>query len=109
MNPVLAAWLVEVGLITWRGAIEKKYVSNPIPHLALPSEYAATVIIFGGLSLIPTGGNAAKIAGAFSWGLVLATALNLWTPSPPGSPIKVVPGSPIFKVPNTTKKKGQNV
>lgn len=80
MNPILAAWIAEAIIITYRGTRQAKFKKNPVAGLALPSEYVATVIVFGGLSLIPQGGDAGRIASTFAWGLMLATTLNLWNP-----------------------------
>jgi len=80
MNQVMAAWLVEAALITYRGAKQGRFKNNPVPGLALPSEYIATVIVFGGLSLIPSSGDGGRVAAAAGWGLVMATFLNLWAP-----------------------------
>jgi hypothetical protein len=83
MGPLLTAWLVEMGLITYRGAKQGKFATNPIPHLALPSEYVASFIIYGGLALVPEGGQ--RVAAAVGWGLVVATFLNLWDPTTVGN------------------------
>ena len=79
MNPVALAWLAEGVLITWRGASQGKYAKNPLPHIPLPSEYVASFIIFGALSMFS--GQAQRPATAAAWGIVLATALNLWDPT----------------------------
>lgn len=78
MSPLLSAWVAEMILIAYRGAKSGSTANNPIPHLALPSEYASTFIIFGALAFVP--GEAQKVATAVGWGLVLATFLNLWNP-----------------------------
>jgi hypothetical protein len=78
MTGLLTAWLAEMVLIAYRGAKNGTTANNPIPHLSLPSEYASTFIIYGALAFIP--GEGQKVAGAIGWGLVVATALNLWTP-----------------------------
>jgi hypothetical protein len=75
---LLSAWVAEMVLIAYRGAKSGSTANNPIPHLSLPSEYASTFIIFGALSFIP--GEGQKVAAAFGWGVVIATAMNLWTP-----------------------------
>ena len=88
MTGLVSAWIAEMVLIAYRGAKTGTTANNPIPHLALPSEYASTFIIFGALAFIP--GEGQKVATAAGWGLVLATFLNLWSPS---SPTKLaVPG-----------------
>jgi hypothetical protein len=80
VNTVLAAWIAETIIITYRGTRQKKFKNNPIPGFALPSEYVATVVVFGALSLVPTDSEWSRAAGAIGWGLVLATTLNLWNP-----------------------------
>lgn len=72
---VLSALLVELALITYRGAtgVDKR---QPIAGLPVPAEYAGAFLVFGALSLIPGRGKAP--ATVFAWGLVIATALNLY-------------------------------
>ena len=78
MSGLLSAWVAEMVLIAYRGAKTGSTANNPIPHLALPSEYASTFIIFGALAFVP--GEGQKVATAIGWGLVAATFLNLWNP-----------------------------
>jgi hypothetical protein len=78
VSGLLSAWVAEMILIAYRGAKSGSTANNPIPHLALPSEYASTFIIFGALAFIP--GEGQKLAAAIGWGLVAATFLDLWTP-----------------------------
>lgn len=84
MTGVLGAAFVEVVLITYRGLTTNKTLGGPIKGLPLPADYVGAVVIFGGLSLL---GNtsASGVASVFGWGLVVATALNLWTPNSPTS------------------------
>jgi len=79
MNTLLAAWVAETVLITYRGAKQGGTKNNPVAHLPLPSEYIASFVVFGGLSLVP-GPNGQRVAGLFGWGVVVATFLNLWNP-----------------------------
>lgn len=79
MNTLLAAWLAETALITYRGAKQGGSKENPVAHLPLPSEYVASFVVFGALSLVP-GPNGQRVAGLFGWGVVVATFLNLWNP-----------------------------
>ena len=88
MNSIVSAWIVEAALITYRGSRQGKFKNNPVPGLAMPSQYLATVIVFGGLSLIPQNSDAARVASALGWGLVVATFLNLWAP---GSKVSQTP------------------
>jgi hypothetical protein len=77
-NPLLYPALVETGLITYRGVINKTNVNNPIPHFPLPSQLMSVIIVYGGLSLFPE--STERLAALMGWGFVVATALNLWTP-----------------------------
>ena len=73
---LLAAFVVEIGLITWRGF---KCAGN---HLPPPADYTGAVLIYGALGLASKT-QAANVAGLIGWGFVVATALNLWTPQHP--------------------------
>ena len=74
---ILAAWLVEVGLITWRD-ITKKAPNHTIAGLPLPADYLATFIIFGTLGLVPKDSvGAHRAATLAAWGYVIATYLNV--------------------------------
>lgn len=77
MNSLALAWLAETVLITYRAVGRGEASGNPLPNLPLPSEYVGTVIVFGTLGFIP-GPNGQRVAGLLGWGLVIATALNLW-------------------------------
>ena len=77
MNTLTLAWIAEAALITYRAVGRGQASDNPVAHLPLPSEYVGTVIVFGTLGLIP-GPNGQRVAGLIGWGLVIATALNLW-------------------------------
>lgn len=83
MSGLMAAALAESAIITWRDLSQTKF-------LPLPSDYAAVVIIYGGLSLLP-GDGGARFASLFGWGLVAATFLNLWNPAAPTT--LALPGS----------------
>lgn len=74
---LLSAWLVAVGIITYRG-VKTTPRTTPLP-MPLPATYVSSFLIFGGLSLIPAEG--AGFAGAAGWALVLAMFLNLWNPN----------------------------
>ena len=76
MTGVLAALVMELALITYRGAGSKNQANNPIKNVPVPAEYAGAFIVFGGLSL--ASGRAQVPATVFAWGLVVATALNLF-------------------------------
>ncbi len=75
MGAVLAAWLVEVGLITYR---DLKSGGSTIAGLPIPADYLATMVVYGGLGLVPKSSpGAARFAAVLAWAYVLATALNL--------------------------------
>jgi hypothetical protein len=104
MNPsLMAAWLAEIAIITYRSAANKDSIPNrPIKSLPLPSEYVATFVVYGALSFIPAEG--ARAASAFGWGLVLATLLNLWEPDGTVKKVSAAPQTivPIAKNRTTT-------
>lgn len=85
MTGLLAAWMAEIAIITYRSAKQNDVGSTvkPIKGLALPSEYAATFIIYGALGFVP--GQGQKVAAAIGWGIVVATLLNLWDPNTVGN------------------------
>jgi len=74
LRGLLAAALVEAGLVTYRDLSAQKV---PPP----PSDYVAIAIIFGGLSLFPP--SASQFTSLVGWGFVVATFLNLWSPATP--------------------------
>lgn len=81
MNSLFGAFIVELGLVTFRTVRNGGIVTPttaPIPA-PLPSLYTSAILIYGGLALIP--GRGAPLAGLIGWGFVVATALNLWSPS----------------------------
>jgi hypothetical protein len=104
MNSILNAWIAEILIITYRGTRQSKFKNNPLPGFALPSEYVATIIVFGGLSLVPSDSEWSRVAGAIGWGLVLATTLNLWNPTRLGGS-GVSQASPVLEVPKTQPQK----
>lgn len=79
MAGLLAAFLAEVGLITYRdlaGSAAQKQ-GHTIIGLPLPADYLAAVAFFGALGLVPKDSGAAKVAALIGWGIVLATATNV--------------------------------
>lgn len=83
MGAVLAAWLTEAVIITWRD-VSGKAPDHTINGLPLPADYLATFILFGGLGLIPKSNvGASRFAAALAWGYVVATYLNVVNPSNP--------------------------
>ena len=97
MNPLLMPWAAELVLITYRGAKNKGFEDAPIKNVPLPSEYAATFVIYGILAALP--GQAQRPAQVFGWGLVVATFLNLWDPTTIGKK-----GGPSVKAASTVTK-----
>ena len=99
MNTLTTAWVAELVLITYRGTKQTgPQIGRPIPRLALPSEYAATLIVYGALSLVPDG-QWGQVAGLVGWGLVVATLLNLWDPA-----ASAKAGKPVVKQTPTAKE-----
>jgi hypothetical protein len=92
----MGAWIAEIILITYRSAKQThggNYpvgANRPIAHIPLPSEYAASFVIYGALSFVP--GRGAPVATAVGWGIVVATLLNLWDPATIGSSGPAVKG-----------------
>jgi len=77
MGGLFLAWLVEVGIITWRD-VSKKVPGHTINGLPLPADYLATFIIFGGLAFVPKDNpGASRTASLVGWAFVLATYLNV--------------------------------
>lgn len=73
---VLTAWLVEVGLITWRD-LTGKDPTHTINGFPLPADYLATFLIFGTLGLVSKGNEgASRAAGLAAWAFVIATYMN---------------------------------
>lgn len=69
MNPVMAAWAVEVGIIAVRDLTGPR-------RLPLPSELLATFVVFGGLTVVAGSPTWRGAANATAWGLVIATLLS---------------------------------
>ncbi len=78
MPGVVLPWMIELGLITYRG-YKKKGTTNLVGGLPLPADYLASFAIFGVLGLFS--GSAQKPATAVAWGYVAATFLNLFDPT----------------------------
>ena len=72
---VLLAWLVEVGLITWRD-LSGKDPTHVIQGFPLPADYLATFMVFGTLGLVPKDSPGSKAATLAAWAFVLATYMN---------------------------------
>lgn len=72
MNPVVAPWIAETILITWRSVRSKQ-------RPPLPSELLAGFVVFGTVSLLSN--SQPKLAATFAWGVVVATMLNFIDPS----------------------------
>jgi hypothetical protein len=98
---LLAAALVECAVVTYRDLSVQKV-------LPPPSDYVAVALIFGGLSLLPE--SASGFASLTGWGFVVATLLNLWSPSTPtklavpGGTATVQAGQPTTITPAPTSK-----
>ena len=80
MTGLLGAFLVEVGLVTYRSVTQggvKVGKTAPLPA-PMPSLYLSAVIVYGGLGLLPK--SLAPVPALLGWGFVVATWLNLYNP-----------------------------
>lgn len=82
MNGLTLAFLVEVGIITYRDIAKADAASHRVAGLPLPADYIAAGLLYGALGFAPAGGPA-RVASLFGWGIVIATYMNLWSPSSP--------------------------
>lgn len=79
MTGLLAAWVAEIGIITYRAVkLNAAQGAGTLAGLPLPSEYAASFLYYGALSLVPSASGASKVATALAWGMTIATFLNLY-------------------------------
>lgn len=69
MNPALAAWAAEVGIITIRDLSSNR-------RFPLPSEFLSTFVVFGTLTALGGTETGRRPSAAIAWGLVIATALS---------------------------------
>lgn len=72
-----AAWFASLGLVSWRTVHNMK-------RPPLPSEVLATIVVFGGLSMLSVSETAAPVAMLFGWGVVVSQVLGFF-PATPGS------------------------
>lgn len=79
MGGLMAAFLAEVGMITYRD-IAGKDPAHAIAGLPLPADYLAAVVLFGVLGLASRNDQAKTFATVLGWGFVIATAMNLGGP-----------------------------
>jgi hypothetical protein len=80
MSGLFAAFMVEVGLITYRSVTQggtKTPTAAPL-KAPLPSIYTSAILVFGGLALLPK--SLAPLPSLVGWGVVAATFLNVYTP-----------------------------
>lgn len=75
MGALMAAFLAEIGLITYRD-ITRNDPLHQVAGLPLPADYTAAIVLFGALGLAPKDGPD-KVAALLGWAFVIATALNL--------------------------------
>jgi hypothetical protein len=78
MTAALAAWLVEMGLVTWR---QYRAAGSNAAGLPLPADYLAVTALFALFGLPPRGSEVGKVTGALAWAYVLATYMNIVDPS----------------------------
>lgn len=74
----LAAFIAEVGLVTYRGFARP----GPLGHLPLPATFTAVALVYGLLGLLVKT-QAEPVATALGWGFVVATFFNVWNPTAP--------------------------
>lgn len=84
MTGLFGAFLVEVGIITYRAATQGQVVSRkgkqstaPLPA-PLPSLYTSAILVYGALGLMPK--SLAPAPALVGWGFVVATFINLYKP-----------------------------
>jgi hypothetical protein len=80
MSGLFAAFMVEVGLITYRSVTQggtKVPTAAPL-KAPLPSNYVSAVFVYGALALLPK--SLTPIPSLLGWGFVVATFLNVYTP-----------------------------
>lgn len=85
MSGLLGAFLVEVGLVTYRSVTQGGIKTGPggtAPIRApLPSLYTSALIIYGSLAVVASSSQSARpVATLVGWGFVVATFLNLYVP-----------------------------
>lgn len=74
-GPLLAAALVETGIVTWRDVSGQQ--GHVVDGLPLPADYVAVVILYGALSFLADAGPGARtVANLVGWGYVVATLLT---------------------------------
>jgi len=79
---LFAAWMSEVGLITYRIVSKGRPVAAGGYKIPWPADYVATFIVFGPLSLLgELRGGWDRVAALAGWGFVVATVLNLVDPT----------------------------
>jgi hypothetical protein len=83
---LLTAWFASLGITTWRTVTK-------LQRPPLPSEIVASMIVFGGLSLVSSSDTAAPAATLFGWGVVVAQFLGFF-PATPGSDLNAPPAVP---------------
>ena len=77
MGGIFLAWIVEVGIITWRD-LTGKAKNHTVSGMPIPADYVATFIIFGALGMVPKDNvGASRTATLTAWAYVVATYLNV--------------------------------
>ena len=73
---LLAPATAETALIVYRNVRKGEAAKLPVPYLPVPAQLISVAVVYGGLSLVPDRYD--RIAGLFAWGVVIATALNVF-------------------------------
>jgi hypothetical protein len=78
MDPLLLPWVVEIGLISYRDMTQGNASQGDKPEKRppLPSELAATFVVFGAFTLVSAANP--RLGGLLGWGIVLATGLQVF-------------------------------
>lgn len=96
MGTLFAALLAEAGLVTYRVIGQGWTKDYPLP-MPLPADYVAIGLIYAALALLNEAQSIRPLPALVGWGVVIATALNLWSPTG-----KVAPGSPPSSIESAT-------
>jgi len=80
MSGLWSAFFAEVALVSYRWFKAGPKVPQDAPFgLPLPSQYTAPMVVYATLGLLPN--SLGPVPGLLGWGFVVATLLNLWSPT----------------------------
>ena len=79
MGAIMAAWIVELGLVSYRGFRKKTGVNMGSFSLPPPADYVAVMLLFGSISFASkASADVQKVAALLAWGYVLATVEQMY-------------------------------